>query len=150
MAACGVLVLFGSKIALLFLDASETGILEYVQMLLTANSAFFFPLALVNIVRFTIQGMGFSRFAILAGVCEMVARGVVGLGLVPVFSYLAVCFATPVAWIFADLFLVPAYLYLRKKLDKMIKDREGEGTLAAGVTIEGNGSGVLAVSCKGK
>ena len=45
---------------------------------------------------------------------------------------------------------MPAYLYLRKKLDKMIKDREGEGTLAAGVTIEGNGSGVLAVSCKGK
>ncbi len=150
VAACGVLVLFGSKIALLFLDASETGILENVQMLLTANSAFFFPLALVNIVRFTIQGMGFSRFAILAGVCEMVARGVVGLGLVPVFGYLAVCFASPVAWIFADLFLVPAYLYLRKKLDKMIKDREGEGTLAAGVTIEGNGSGVLAVSCKGK
>ncbi len=127
--ACGVLVLFGSRIALLFLDSSETGILQNVQMLLTVNSAFFFPLALVNIVRFTIQGLGFSRFAILAGVCEMVARSIVGLGLVPVFGYLAICFASPVAWIFADIFLVPAYLYIMKKLYKMIKDREKEEVL---------------------
>lgn len=127
--ACGVLVLFGSRIALLFLDSSETGVLQNVQMLLTVNSAFFFPLALVNIVRFTIQGLGFSRFAILAGVCEMVARSIVGLGLVPVFGYLAICFASPVAWIFADIFLVPAYLYIMKKLYKMIKDREKEEVL---------------------
>ncbi len=141
--ACGVLVLFGSEIALLFLAKSETAILGDVQLLLTANSAFFFPLALVNIVRFTIQGLGFSRFAVLAGVCEMVARGIVGLGLVPIFGYLAICFASPVAWIFADLFLVPAYLYIMKKLNKMIKDREGEASEAAP-------EGIVAVSCKGE
>ncbi len=122
--ACGVLVLFGSDIALLFLDKSETGILQNVQMLLTANSAFFFPLALVNIVRFTIQGLGFSRFAVLAGVCEMAARALVGLGLVPVFGYLAICFANPVAWISADLFLVPAYLYVMRKLRRSIAERD--------------------------
>ncbi len=141
--ACGVLVLFGSEIALLFLDKSETAILGDVQLLLTANSTFFFPLALVNIVRFTIQGLGFSRFAVLAGVCEMVARGIVGLGLVPIFGYLAICFASPVAWIFADLFLVPAYLYIMKKLNKMIKDREGEA-------LEAAPEGIVAVSCKGE
>lgn len=134
LAACAVLVGFGKTIALLFVDASETVILQNVGWFLTISSAFFFPLALVNIVRFTIQGLGFSKFAILAGVCEMAARSLVGLGFVPVFGYIAACFASPVAWIFADIFLIPAYLYVMKKLHKMLgKDEECEGiVLTAG------------------
>ena len=49
------------------------------------NSAFYIPLAFVNIVRFLIRGMGYSKFAILAGVFEMVARTLVGFAFVPVF-----------------------------------------------------------------
>ena len=118
--ACGVLVLFGSEIALLFLDKSETAILGDVQLLLTANSAFFFPLALVNIVRFTIQGLGFSRFAVLAGVCEMVARALAGVFLVPAFGFTGACFASPLAWILADAFLIPAYIHVRRKLGRIM------------------------------
>lgn len=122
--ACVILVLFGETIALLFVDASETEVLRDVGRFLVANSVFYFPLALVNIVRFTIQGLGFSRFAILAGVCEMVARAVVGLGLVPVFGYDAACLANPAAWIMADLFLVPAYLHVMKKLRGIIESKK--------------------------
>ena len=114
--ACIVLVCFGGTIALLFVNPSESQIIQQVSWFLAANSAFFFPLALVNIVRFTIQGLGFSRFAILAGVCEMAARSLVAMTLVPVFGYAAICFASPAAWILADLFLIPAYLYVMKKL----------------------------------
>ena len=118
--ACAVLVLFGRFFALLFVNASETEILRRVSWLLIVNSAFYFPLALVNIVRFTIQGLGFSRFAIFAGVFEMVARAIVGMGFVPIFGYIAACFANPTAWVFADLFLIPAYLYVMKKLHHMM------------------------------
>ena len=114
-----ILGLFGGTIALFFVDAGETGIIRHVTWFLWGNVAFFFPLALVNIVRFTIQGLGFSKFAILAGVAEMAARCLVALIFVPEFGYLAVCFASPVAWIFADLFLVPAYMHVMKKLQKM-------------------------------
>ena len=71
-------------------------------------TAFFFPLALVNILRFSIQGMGFSVFAILAGVLEMIARTAVGWFFVPHLGFNAACFASPAAWICADLFLLPA------------------------------------------
>ena len=74
------------------------------RTVLLINSAFYIPLAFVNIVRFLIQGMGYSKFAILAGVFEMVARTLVGFAFVPVFGYVAACFASPVAWIFADAF----------------------------------------------
>ncbi len=80
-----------------------------VQSILT-YTAFFFPLALVNILRFSIQGMGFSTLAILAGVLEMLARTVVGRFFVPALGYTAACFASPAAWICADLFLLPACL----------------------------------------
>lgn len=77
-----------------------------------------YPLTLVNVVRFAIQGMGFSTFAILAGVCEMAARAFVGFCLVPVFGFLPACFASPLAWICADLFLVPAFGQCLKKLKR--------------------------------
>ena len=85
-------------------------------MFLIGNRMFYIPLTFVNVVRFTIQGMGFSTFAILAGVCEMAARSLVGFCLVPVFGFLPACFASPLAWIFADAFLIPAFFHCMKKL----------------------------------
>ena len=56
--------------------------------------------------------MGYSKMAICAGVMEMFARGIAGLVLVPVFGYIAACFASPFAWVMADVFLVPAYFFI--------------------------------------
>lgn len=109
--ACFVLNVFGQELSLLFVEKAETEIIQNAVLLLKWTSIFFFPLAIVNIVRFSIQGMGFGNLAILAGVCEMFARGIVGFVFVPMFGYIAACFAGPVAWIMADLFLVPAYFY---------------------------------------
>lgn len=81
---------------------------------------FYIPLVFVNVVRFAIQGMGFSTFAILAGVCEMAARTFVGFFLVPIFGYLPICIASPLAWICADLFLIPAFYHCLKKLKKLM------------------------------
>jgi hypothetical protein len=46
----------------------------------------------------------------------MVARGLVGIALVPRFGFTAACFAGPLAWIFADAFLIPAFFACRRKL----------------------------------
>ena len=114
-------IFFGRTIALIFVDISEIQILSQVSKFLIITAAFYIPLCLVNVVRFTIQGMGYSTFAILAGVCEMVARALCGFVLVPIFGFVAVCFASPVAWIFADAFLIPAYGSVLKKLKREIE-----------------------------
>lgn len=114
--AFGVLWFFSDTIALLFVSPSETEILANARRFLLVNSAMYFPLALVNIVRFMIQGLGFSKLAVLAGVCEMAARSLVGFCLVPVFGYAGACLANPAAWIAADLFLIPAYVHVMKHL----------------------------------
>ena len=108
-------IFFGKTIALLFVNGSEVELLSMVKKYLIITAAFYIPLCFVNVVRFTIQGMGYSTFAILAGVCEMIARALCGFILVPIFGYVAVCLASPVAWIFADAFLIPAYKYVINK-----------------------------------
>ena len=109
--ALGIAALFAPQLVMLFLDAREPGAVQVTDLaarFLLINTAFYFPLSLVNIVRFSIQGMGFSTLALLAGVLEMLARTGVGQFLVPAFGYTAACFASPAAWICADLFLIPA------------------------------------------
>lgn len=116
------IVLFagGKYIALLFVDADETAILANVQLVLTINSAFYIPLAFVNIVRFLIQGIGFSGLAVFAGAFEMVARALAGFLLVPLFGFTAVCFANPLAWLFADAFLFPAYFLVMRRVEDFL------------------------------
>lgn len=109
-------IFLGRPLATLFLDASETAIIDNVRLFLMINTTFYFPLALVNIIRFLIQGVGFPTFAILAGVFEMAARALAGVLLVPSIGFLGSCLGSPIAWIFADVFLIPAYLHVRKKL----------------------------------
>lgn len=111
-----IYIFFSPQLVLLFVNKSETELIANARIFLVINGLFYFPLALVNIIRFLIQGMGFSRFAIFSGVFEMVARSAVGFVFVPVFGYYAVCFANPAAWILADLFLIPAYLHCVKKV----------------------------------
>ena len=124
---------FAPQCALLFLDPKELNMVlltELTTRYIVIQSAFFSPLSLVNIVRFSIQGMGFSPFAILAGVLEMAARTVVGLMLVPAFGYTAACFASPAAWVCADLFLIPASAACIAKLRRLYPNNPSEETPA--------------------
>ena len=114
----GVLYFWGGNLSGLFLEGGSTAageILTLSRRYLLANALFYVPLLFVNLLRFTIQGMGYSNLAVTAGVLEMVARGVFGVCLVPWLGFAAVCFASPAAWIMADLFLFPAYFHCLKK-----------------------------------
>ena len=116
--AFGVLFFFGKEISLLFLEANETEIINNTYKYLLIQSFSYFLLSFVNNVRFTIQGMGYSMFAIIAGVMEMIARTLTGIFLVPAFGYIAVCCSSALAWLLADAFLIPAYFFCIKRLKK--------------------------------
>ena len=100
----------------LFLEPGETAIMANAQSFIFWNSVFYIPLAVLIIYRYTIQGLGYSGLAMFAGVAEMVARAMVGFWFVPLWGYFAACIASPVAWLFACFFLIPAYLVVRKRL----------------------------------
>lgn len=117
-----VSIFLGRPLAAFFLDVSETVIIDNVKLLMIYNTSFYFCLGLVNIIRFLIQGMGFPAFAILAGVFEMIARGFTGFLLVPMLGFTGVALGSPIAWVLADAFLIPAYFHVRRTLEKKLAD----------------------------
>lgn len=106
-------------IALLFVNASETTIIALTRQFILASACFYIPLTGVNVVRFCIQGMGFSVFAISAGILEMIGRAFAAIILIPSIGFMGACLASPIAWIAADAFLFPAFIHCAKKLNAM-------------------------------
>lgn len=116
-----VVKLFGDQLTMLFLDEEDPVIMQNSTQFLIIVSAFYCLLTLVNTVRFTIQGMGFSSLAIIAGVMEMIARGIAGMLLVPAFGYLGACYSSPLAWLLADAFLIPAFFLCKRKVARQLE-----------------------------
>ena len=129
LVVAAILLLFSRQLALLFVDPHETEILDKAALYLHV-SCFFFPiLGLLCILRYTIQGVGFSNFAMFSGIMEMIARTLVSLYAVSTWGYLAVCFGDPTAWIAADLFLVPAFWYVYKQIKKRNHEKDALSTM---------------------
>lgn len=115
-----VILMFAAKsLALLFVSPSEIEIIKDTELFLHVSSYFFPMLGLLCILRYTIQGAGYTNLAMLSGVFEMVARALVSLYAVPVWGYMAVCFGDPTAWVAANIFLIPAFVYVYRRLKKM-------------------------------
>ena len=116
-AAFSVVALFARPMLGLFIDADAAPeVTEMGIRFLMINAAFYVPLLFVNIVRLSIQGMGFTRVAMLAGLFEMIARTAVALFIVPAAGFTGACFASPAAWVLADLFLFPCYFQIMRTL----------------------------------
>ena len=119
-------LLTGKQLSLLFLNTADAQVVEYSYRFLVITSAGSCLRVLVNTVRFTIQGMGFSVFAITSGVLEMIARSLAGLVVVPLIGYTGICLAHQMAWIFADAFLIPAFFWCKKRVQDCIGKEEKE------------------------
>ena len=105
----------------LFLDtATEVDIVAMGREYLFWNSVFFIPLGALIVWRYSIQGLGFSTLAMMAGVAEMAARTLVAIALVPVLGYFGAELANPAAWVAACLFLYPAYRWTCRQLDNRL------------------------------
>ena len=112
----GIVWSFSEKFATLFIDSSETEVLKYTTLFLHVNTSFFPLLGLLSVLRYTIQGAGYTQLAMFSGVAEMIARTLVSVVAVPIWGFWGVCFGDPTAWLFANLFLVPAFAYVYKRL----------------------------------
>ena len=104
------------KFALLFISPAETEIMKDTVLFLHINTSSFILLGSLSILRYTIQGAGYTRLSIFSGVSEMIARVLVSLYLVPALKFVGVCLGDPTAWLFANLFLILAFVYVYHQL----------------------------------
>lgn len=107
---------FADEMMMLFVNSDEQLVIDNAAMLMRIANYFFPTLGLLTIFRYSIQGLGYSNLSMLSGVMEMIARCGVSLWLVPALAFTGVCLGDPVAWIAADIFLIPAFIMLYKRL----------------------------------
>lgn len=116
----------GPYISMLFIDRSETVVIGLAQEYINMGSCFYFILSVLFLLRNSLQGLGYSAVAMFAGFFELAARAVMGFGFVNSIGYSAACIANPVAWIAADVFLIPAYFVVMKKIKRRLIDEKIE------------------------
>lgn len=104
----------GKYMTYLFVSGDAGPIMESVDIYLKCVGIFFIPLAIVNIYRNGIQGLGYGILPMMAGVAELVGRGTAAVIAAGRKSYLGVCLASPSAWILASLLLIGMYYYVVK------------------------------------
>ena len=110
--AAGFAMTAGKYMTYLFVSQDVQLIMGSVDIYLKCIGVFFIPLAVVNIYRNGIQGLGYGLLPMMAGVAELIGRGVVAILAARRRSYLGVCLASPAAWVLAGGLLLLMYYYI--------------------------------------
>lgn len=122
-----VMIVFGRQMSMIFVDGSETAVLDASRDMLFYSGFFYWILGILIIVRLCVQGLGYSGRAVLSGVVEMIARTVVSILCVPVWGFLAICFTDQAAWVTAVCYIVPMCIYCLKKVEKILGEGDADG-----------------------
>lgn len=121
----GLFLFFAGKyLTLIFLDRADPDLLalmDNAQYFIRVNSCCYFFLGTLTVCRFTLQGLEYGPLAMIAGIFELVARSAVAVLGAPIWGFSIICFANPAAWVAACILLVPAYLYVVKKLEAKMR-----------------------------
>ena len=107
--ALALVKLWGAPLIGLFITGSQAEIVAKALQYLDTVVLFFIPLLTIFVLRNALQGLGFSRVAMFAGLFELVGRAFVAFMLVRPYGFSGAILANPAAWIMADVLLIPAY-----------------------------------------
>ncbi len=112
VAATALVMTVGKYMTYLFVSEDVALIMDSVDIYLKCVGIFFVPLAVVNIYRNGIQGLGYGLLPMMAGVAELAGRGIVAVIAAGQRSYTGVCLASPAAWVLAGALLLGMYYYI--------------------------------------
>jgi Na+-driven multidrug efflux pump len=85
-----IILPFADYLMQIFVDPSETEIIADAALFMRIANYFYPVLGILTILRYSIQGLGYSNLSMLSGVAEMIARCGVSIWLVPALGFLGV------------------------------------------------------------
>lgn len=112
----GLILVFGTNLARLFFSDGNDEVVAMAHKYLIINGALYAVLAVLFLLRNSIQGLGATTVPTIAGIGELVARASVGLFLIDRVGFLGACVAAPLAWVAALVPLAAAWFFERRKL----------------------------------
>lgn len=119
------LVLIGPPMVRLFMNESNESIMYAAKHYLWATAECYSLVAILFVMRNTLQGMGFTYANTIAGAGELFGRLAIAFLFTPLIGFNAVCYAAPAAWLLADIPLVVIYI----KKSKQFKTLENKKSI---------------------
>ncbi len=117
-ALMALVLVFGKYAVYLFVDRSETKVIEAALTYFKAIAWCYPFLGSIFIYRNALQGMGYGFVPMLGGVFELIARTLIVMIVAGKASYFGVCLSDPAAWIAALIPLIPYYIYIMRKTEQ--------------------------------
>ncbi len=122
----GALLSVGMPIVRLFMTEPDEEILFAAHKYLIATAECFSLVAVLFVLRNTLQGLGFTYANAIAGAGELIGRIAIALIFTPLIGFNAVCYAAPAAWLLADIPLAIIYLKKQKKFKMLALAEENK------------------------
>jgi Na+-driven multidrug efflux pump len=113
-----IMVLFGKSILSLFIGESETDALDMAVEYLTIMAGCLPILYVLYVYRSALQGMGNTVMPMVSGIAEFVMRTGSALLLPGLIGYTGLFWAEVLAWLGADVILIPSYYRMYRHASK--------------------------------
>lgn len=110
-----ILYFSAESVISLFGDNMNGAIMVAAKRYILAIAQCYSLVAILFVMRNTLQGMGFTYANSIAGVGEFFGRMSVAFVLTPLLGFDAVCYAGPAAWLLADIPLIIIYLIKQRQ-----------------------------------
>ncbi len=111
-----ILYLIAEPLVMLFMEEFNPEIMAAAKRYILAIAQCYSLVAVLFVMRNTLQGLGFTFANTVAGVGEFFGRLLVAFVLTPAIGFDAICYAGPAAWLLADIPLIIIYLYKQRSL----------------------------------
>lgn len=105
----------GEPVVSIFMTDPQPEIMAAANRYILAIAQCYSLVAVLFVMRNTLQGLGFTYANSIAGIGEFFGRLSIAFVLTPALGFDAVCYAGPAAWLLADIPLVIIYLMKKRK-----------------------------------
>lgn len=117
------LYLIGEPMVRLFMTEYNSDVMAAANRYILAICQCYSLVAILFVMRNTLQGLGFTYANTVAGIGEFVGRLSIAFVFTPLIGFDAVCYAGPAAWLLADIPLIIIYLSKYKKFKQLAKQK---------------------------
>ncbi|MDR1825527.1 MAG: MATE family efflux transporter [Bifidobacteriaceae bacterium] len=111
-----IIIALANPLVRLFVSETEPEVLRLARQFLLVAGVLYLILAMLHLLRYSVQALGLTMAPNLSAICELVLRSVAGLVLIRQIGFLGAPLAGPLAWTGALIVIVPAWFMQRRRL----------------------------------
>lgn len=119
-----ILYFIGEPMVSLFMSEPNADIMAAAKSYILATAQCYSLVAVLFVLRNTLQGLGFTYSNTIAGAGELIGRISIAFIFTKLIGFNAVCYAAPAAWLIADIPLLFIYLSKQKKFKALAKEQQ--------------------------